>query len=88
MRDSVRGALLVQGKKEGRPAVVIHAEKHVFAFSGDILALLERAATETIPPFRDDKTTDQLSLRNAQVCLHRHVASSAGPHMVQFRTLW
>ena len=56
----------MQGKKE-RPSVVIHADKHVFALTGDILALLDRAATETIPPFRDDKASDQLALRNAQV---------------------
>lgn len=57
---------MLQGKKD-RASVVIQAEKHLFMLTGDILALLDRAAMETIPSFRDDKVADQLTMRNAQV---------------------
>jgi len=56
----------LQGKKE-RPGAVINAGKHIVSFTGDMTALLDRAATESIPLFREDKATDSLSLRNAQV---------------------
>lgn len=48
---------------------MIHADKHIFSLMGDFTALLDRAATETIPPFREDKAGDQLSHRNAQASL-------------------
>lgn len=46
---------------------MINAGKHIVSFTGDMTALLDRAATESIPLFREDKATDSLSLRNAQV---------------------
>ena len=46
---------------------MIHADKHIFSLTGDFTALLDRAATESVPPFRDDKASDQLTHRNAQV---------------------
>ena len=63
---ALNGQMSFQGKRE-RAGAVINADKHVFAFTGDLSALLDRAATETVPPFRDDKASDQLSHRNAQV---------------------
>ena len=48
--------------------MVVHAERGVWSLAGDVLALLERAACEAIPPFRDDKAADPLASRNAQAC--------------------
>ena len=60
----------LQGKRAvSGPSVVINAEKNVFGLMGDMMGLLERAAMETIPPFRDDKAADALTSRNAQVRL-------------------
>ncbi|KAK9820473.1 hypothetical protein WJX72_010699 [[Myrmecia] bisecta] len=61
-----------KGKKKDKQAdagtsgVVIQADKNMFAVMGDVLAVLERAATETIPPFRDDKGADTLTVRSGQ----------------------
>ena len=60
----------VQGKKDkvlAASGVHIQADKHLFALTGDVLGLLERAAVDIIPAFRDDKAGDTLAIRNAQV---------------------
>ena len=46
--------------------MVVSAERGTWALAGDVLALLERMACESIPPFRDDKAADPLASRNAQ----------------------
>ena len=56
----------LQAKRAGAGAVVVSAESGTWALAGDALALLERMACESIPPFRDDKATDPLASRNAQ----------------------
>ena len=58
-----------QGKKEGARAacIAVDAERGAWALAGDGAGVLERAAAEAIPPFRDDKASDTLALRNAQV---------------------
>lgn len=61
----LRDAFPKQNKRDP-PGAVIHADKHIFSLMGDFTALLDRAATETIPPFREDKAADQLPHRNAQ----------------------
>eukprot|EP00873_Tetraselmis_striata_P038610 jgi/Tetstr1/458874/TSEL_004382.t1 len=47
-----------------QPSVLIHAEKGIFALGDTVLDALERAANESIPPFRDDKCSDGLCGRN------------------------
>ena len=61
-----RGVIGLQAKKAGAGAVVVSAERGTWALAGDALALLERMACESIPPFRDDKAADPLASRNAQ----------------------
>mmetsp|Transcript_12537 Transcript_12537/g.35224 ORF Transcript_12537/g.35224 Transcript_12537/m.35224 type:complete len:1065 (+) Transcript_12537:198-3392(+) len=46
------------------PCVVIDATKGQFSLGDNVLEALERAANETIPPFRDDKSPDGLGGRN------------------------
>ncbi len=55
-----------QGRRAGAGTVVVSAERGTWALAGDVLVLLERAACEAIPPFRDDKAADPLASRNAQ----------------------
>lgn len=59
----------VQGKKEKPPVVTVNAEKGTWSLHGDVQSVLERAVSEAIPPFRDDKASDSLAVRNAQVFL-------------------
>lgn len=66
-----------QGKKgEARAAcIAVDAERGCWALAGDGSGVLERAAGEAIPPFRDDKASDTLALRNAQVGVPRGPSS-------------
>ncbi len=45
--------------------VTVHAD--TWSLHGDVQTVLERAVSEAIPPFRDDKAGDALAVRNAQV---------------------
>lgn len=47
--------------------MVVSIDKNTFCLVGDVLLLLERAATEAIQPTTDDKVADPLAARNAQV---------------------
>ncbi len=58
-----------QGKKEKPPVVTVNAEKGTWCLHGDVQTVLERAVSDAIPPFRDDKANDSLAVRNAQVSL-------------------
>jgi hypothetical protein len=60
-------APLVQAKKQRLPVVAVDADKNAWSLCGDVQSVLERAASEAIPPFRDDKANDNLAVRNAQV---------------------
>ncbi|CAL8461898.1 g1429 [Coccomyxa elongata] len=55
-----------KGKKEKPPVVTVNAEKGTWSLHGDVQTVLERAVSEAIPPFRDDKANDSLAVRNAQ----------------------
>lgn len=55
-----------QAKKERQPVVAVDAEKNTWALHGEVQAVLDRASSESIPPFRDDKANDSLAVRNAQ----------------------
>lgn len=46
--------------------MAVDAERNTWALHGDMQAVLERASSESIPPFRDDKANDSLAVRNAQ----------------------
>lgn len=47
-----------------QPSVLIHAERGLFSLGDDVFDALERAANESILPFRDDKSSDSLCGRN------------------------
>ncbi len=61
--------LVVQGKRKSAssPMVTINAARNTYTLASDVATLLERAANETIPAFRDDKPADSLAARHAQV---------------------
>ena len=61
--------LVVQGKRKlaASPMVTIDAVRNTYTLASDVATLLERAANETIPAFRDDKPADSLAARHAQV---------------------
>ena len=61
--------LVVQGKRKSAtsPMVTINAVRNTYTLASDVATLLERAANETIPAFRDDKPADSLAARHAQV---------------------
>ena len=61
--------LVIQGKRKSAasPMVTINAVRNTYTLASDVATLLERAANETIPAFRDDKPADSLAARHAQV---------------------
>ncbi|KAK9834319.1 hypothetical protein WJX81_006825 [Elliptochloris bilobata] len=66
LEEASRLADAKKAKKAGAGTVVVSAERGTWSLAGDVLALLERVACESIPPFRDDKAADPLASRNAQ----------------------
>ena len=51
---------------EAPAGVLVDARRGAFFFAGDAVAVLERAAAATIPPFQSDKAAGELPLRTAQ----------------------
>ena len=60
--------LRLQGKKSNLAALMMVAvDKNTFSLVGDLLALLDRAAGLAIQALPEDKQSDALTMRNAQV---------------------
>ncbi|EIE25137.1 MATH-domain-containing protein [Coccomyxa subellipsoidea C-169] len=64
LEEASRNLESKKGKKEKPPVVTVHAD--TWSLHGDVQTVLERAVSEAIPPFRDDKAGDALAVRNAQ----------------------
>lgn len=67
LEEMSRAADTRKGKKvRSGASMVVSIDKNTFCLVGDVLLLLERAATEAIQPTTDDKVADPLAARNAQ----------------------